>query len=124
MTNPVPGLNIPIKGPFDQAEVSLSTFTGPLVVSIPNDAELFLRGTVYAILGLDSEKPAWEGAKIKAGEWQKNTEQYQRLSNLKVEVPKQDLLQFKNQTTQLRYQTIGESSIRVISEPISLTITT
>ncbi|KAA6176931.1 hypothetical protein [Pseudomonas veronii] len=124
MTNPVPGLNIRITGPFDQAEVNLSTFTGPLVVSIPNDAELFPGGKVYVILGPNSDAPAWEGAQIDAGEWQKDTEQYQRRSNLKLEVPKQDLLRFKNQTTLLRYIAQSESNMQIISEPISLTVTT
>lgn len=123
MVNPAPDLNIPITRP-NQAEVSLSKFTGPLVVSIPNDAELFPGGTVCAILGEDPEEPAWEGDSINAGKWQEDTEEYQRLSNLTVEVPKQVLLQFKGKTTQLRYQAIGESGLSISSEPISLTVTT
>lgn len=122
MENPVPGLNIPIIGPFDQAEVTLATFTGPLVVSIPNDAKLFPEGKVYAILGPDTENPAWTGTAVNAGEWRDDEEEYQQYANLKVEVPKTALEQFANQTTLLRYQTIGESSMPVSSEPISLTI--
>ncbi|QDG58682.1 hypothetical protein [Pseudomonas sp. NIBRBAC000502773] len=122
MENPVPGLNIPVTEPFYQAEVSLSKFTGPLVASIPNDAKLFPEGTVYAILGADPEEPAWRGAKVNAGRWQASTGQYQQSANLKVEIPKEALERFTNQTTLLRYQTIGESSMSVSSEPISLTI--
>ncbi len=122
MENPVPELNIPINGPSDQAQISLCTFTGPLVVSIPSNARLFAEGMVYAILGADPENPAWEGAKISAGELQEDTDEYQQLSNLKVEVPKKVLERFKNQTIQLRYQTIGESSLPFSSGQISLTI--
>ncbi|MBD8194709.1 hypothetical protein IFR35_26925 [Pseudomonas fluorescens] len=122
MENPVPDLNIPINGASDQAQISLCAFTGPLVISIPSNARLFAEGTVYAILGADPENPDGVGAKISAGEWQEDTEQYQQLSNLKVEVPKKVLERFKNQTIPLRYQTIGESSIPFSSHPISLTI--
>ncbi len=122
MENPVPELNIPINGPSDQAQISLCTFTGPLVLSIPSNARLFAEGMVYAILGADPENPAWKGAKISAGELQEDTDQYQQLSNLKVEVPKKVLERFKNQTIQLRYQTIGESSLPFSSGQISLTI--
>ncbi|RMT85378.1 hypothetical protein ALP39_03635 [Pseudomonas marginalis pv. marginalis] len=122
MENPVPELNIPINGPSDQAQISLCTFTGPLVVSIPNNARLFAEGMVYAIMGADPENPDWEGDKIIAGESQEDTDQYQQLSNLKVEVPKKVLERFKNQTIPLRYQTIGESSLTRSSDQISLTI--
>jgi len=122
MENPVPELNIPINGPSDQAQISLCTFRGPLVVSIPNTARLFAEGMVYAILGADPENPAWKGAKISAGELQEDTDQYQQLSNLKVEVPKKILELFKNQTIPVSYQTIGESSLTRSSDQISLTI--
>ncbi|VVM66261.1 hypothetical protein PS664_01554 [Pseudomonas fluorescens] len=122
MENPVPDLNIPINGPSDQAQISLCTFTGPLVVSIPNNARLFAEGMVYAILGADPENPDWEGDKIIAGESQEGTDQYQQLSNLKVEVPKKVLERFKNQTIPVSYQTTGESSLARSSDQISLTI--
>ncbi|PRA18816.1 hypothetical protein CQ014_05995 [Pseudomonas lurida] len=122
MENPVPGLTITVTGPFDQAEISLSTFTGPLVVFIPEDARLFPEGTVYAILGADPEEPAWSGDKISAGECPEDAQDYQQLPNLTVEVPKSALERFADQTTLLRYQTIGESSVPLSSAPISLTI--
>ncbi|MBF6026274.1 hypothetical protein ICY20_00925 [Pseudomonas sp. P115] len=122
MALPVPGLNIPVTEPFDQAEVSLSTLTGPLVVSIPEDAILFADGTVNVILGLDPENPAWEGAKISAGRWHNDTEEYQQLTNVKIDVPKTALEQFVNKTTQLCYIAIGTSGLTNSSDPISLTI--
>ncbi|VVN55318.1 hypothetical protein PS687_01905 [Pseudomonas fluorescens] len=122
MENPVPGLNIPVNGPSNQAQISLCTFTCPLVVSIPNNACLFAEGMVYAILGADPENPEWKGAKIIAGELQEDTDQYQQLSNLKVEVPKKVLERFKNRTIPVSYQTTGESSLARSSDQISLTI--
>ncbi|WP_339528938.1 hypothetical protein [Pseudomonas mucidolens] len=44
------------------------------------------------------------------------------MKHLEVKVPKSDLAPFANQTTLLRYQSIGESGVPISSEPISLTI--
>ena len=123
MENPVPKLNIPTSsGPFEQAEVTLSNFKAPLILSIPNNATLYPEGKVYAILGPDPEEPAWTGEVIDAGKWQEDTEAFKQLEDLKLEIPKTALEKFADQTTLLRYQTIGASSMQRSSEPISLTI--
>jgi hypothetical protein len=117
MNNPAPGLNVPIK-----AEINLGSLAGPLVLSIPDNAMLYPEGTVYPILGKNPEDPEWEGEEINAGEWQEDKEEFERTLNLTLEVPKTALEQFKDKTIQLRYLSIGESSMLFSSVPVSLVI--
>ena len=128
MANPVPTLNIPVSGSPPKAVVTLTTFAGPLRLSIPTTAKLAPEGMVYAIVG-DPEVPELTGNSIPAGMWvslpppaEPDEGRYQQSQNLTVEVSLAQLQRFAGQTVQLRYQGMGESNLAEDSDAISLQI--
>ncbi|HCS44959.1 MAG TPA: hypothetical protein DIW52_19395 [Pseudomonas sp.] len=74
----------PTTGSNTEIVVRLSTLEkGRLEVRIPDSADLFLEGVVYAILGEDEEAPEWSGDDdgISAGTWNDDTEDFQRVQD-------------------------------------------
>lgn len=102
--------------------LKLSDLKGPLKISIPDSSALFLEGTVYAILGEDEENPDWSGDAIQAGNFNFETEELERLRDLKVYIPKEKLKKYINKKVPVRYKTIGESSLAMSSPPVVLHI--
>ncbi|VVO12146.1 hypothetical protein [Pseudomonas fluorescens] len=115
----------PTTGSSTEIVVRLSTLEkGRLEVRVPDSADLFLTGVVYAILGEDEEAPEWSGGDdgISAGTWNYDIEDFQRVPGLKVFIPENVLKPYTGQTVTLRYQTIGESSLAMSSSPVTLRI--
>ncbi|VVO36811.1 hypothetical protein [Pseudomonas fluorescens] len=102
--------------------LKLSNLKDPLEISISDSSDLFLEGTVNATLGKDEEYPDWSGYAMPAGKPNFETDEYERLLDLKVYVPKEELGKYINQTVELRYQTIGESGLAMSSPPVVLHI--
>ncbi|MDZ5433438.1 hypothetical protein T3H00_12315 [Pseudomonas fluorescens] len=128
MANPAPMLNVPTTGSPAQAEIDISTFSGPLVLTISDNATLPPEGRVYAILG-DPENPDLTGDEVRAGSYvqppppaEPDEGEFKQDKNLTVEISKAQLQKFAGRTVELRYQGTGESGLAYNSEHILLTI--
>jgi hypothetical protein len=128
MANPAPTLNIPVTGSPPQADIGLTSFAGPLLLAIPDDAEFPEGASAYAILG-DTESPELEGAWVPAGEWkyppppaEPEEREFKQYKNLTVELSLAQLKKFVGQTVRLGYRGMGESGLPYDSDAISLTI--
>ncbi|WP_433738669.1 hypothetical protein [Pseudomonas putida] len=128
MANPAPTLNIPTTGSPVQAQIDTSTFSGSLLLTIPDHATLPAEGRVYAILG-DPEDPELTGAEVAAGRYvppkppaEPDEGEFKQDKNLMVEISNAQLQKFTGRTVELRYQGMGESSLAYDSDPVLLTI--
>jgi hypothetical protein len=114
--------DIPTEPTDRVAVVKLSNIEGGLEANVPDSADLYLGGSVYAILGADEENPDCKGDEISPGTYSEELDDLQRIPGLKIAISKEKLQQYSGQTVLLRYQTIGESGYTMSSPPLQLRI--
>jgi hypothetical protein len=102
--------------------VKLSKLGDGLEADVPDSADLYLGGSVYAILGADEENPDCTGDEISPGTYNEELDDLQRIPGLKITLSREKLEKFSGQTVLLRYQTIGESGFTMSSPPLKLSI--
>ena len=102
--------------------VSLSQLTDGLTVEIPNSAKIPADHTVYAILGEGEEIYESSSDERPAGRYIEDTETFDNLNDLKLHISKKTLEDYLEKPVDLRYHTVGESSMVSSSEPLTLRI--
>lgn len=113
---------IPIAPTDRVVVVKLSSLEEGLEADVPDAADLYLGGSVYAILGADEENPDCKGDEVSPATYSEELDDLQRIPGLKVSISREKLQNYSGQTVLLRYQTIGESGFTMSSPPLKLRI--